>query len=155
MTDPTRPPLNRQKRRLLISEAGRLAAKLATSCFDYTPDGRIVRVADSKAVRVLERAFATMLRKGGEPVVIEITPESASAFPRQKGRPAAPFDAKPWLAVGIDSEGRGTYSLRHLKIIGVDRSEAEAFAQVAMLGELERETGRPGFPMGAPMGGVC
>lgn len=156
MADPAPPVFNRLKRRLLKSEAARLAARLARSCVDYTSDGQVVRVSDYKAVRVLERAFATMLREGGEPAVIEITQEAAGAFPCGRGYAAtAPLDAKAWLAVGLDREGRGTYSLRHLKIIGADRAEAEALAQIAMLGELEHETTRPGFPMGQPMGRAC
>jgi hypothetical protein len=155
MADPAPFAFNRLRRRLLKSEAARLAAQLARSCFDYTPDGQIVRVADRKAVLVLERAFATMLRKGGEPVAIEITREAAEAFPRRRPAPDETLGARSWLAVGVDREGRGTYSLRHLKIIGADRSKAKALAETAMLGELEREMARLGFPMGPAMGGVC
>ena len=154
MTDAGRRPLTRPQLRLLRRKADQIAAEMAASCLSYSPQGYLARVADSPAVRALATAFATMLRNGGEPAVIEITQEAADAF-RRGSAPRATLDVKHWLAVGLDREGRGTYSLRHLEIVCADRAEAAAFAQIVMLGELARETGQPGYPMGAPMGGVC
>jgi hypothetical protein len=114
-----------------------------------------VRVEDYRAVRVLEIAFAAMLRKGGEPVVIEITRDAASAFPRHLAALNDSVGAKHWLAVGLDHEGRGTYSLRHMKIVAVAGSKEALLAEHVMLNELQRETGRQGFPIGPTRGGVC
>ena len=144
--------MNRRERRILVAEADRLAIRLASSCVDYTTDGAVVRVEDWRAVKVLQTAFASVLRNGCEPVVIRITQEVANAFPRQRASADVPADATPWLAVGIDGEGRGTYSLRRLRVALVGQHEAKALAEMAMLGELRRETERIGIPMGAAMG---
>lgn len=145
-------PTNRRDRRILASEGQRLARTVAGQCFDYSPGGGLVRVTDFRAVRVLEVAFAAMFRKGGGPVVIEITKEAASSFPRESAGFETPPGTKIWLAVGVDQEGRCTYSLRHLEVSGLAPSDAKAFAEAVMLDQLDQETARAGFPIGEPVG---
>ena len=51
------------------------------------------------------------LQNGGEPQVMRLTIAEADAFPR---RGSDLKGAHPYLAVGLDLDGRGTYSLRHI-----------------------------------------
>lgn len=145
--------MNRQLRRMMQARAEELARDLARTCFDYTADGRLVPVRDARAVKVLEAAFASMLRQGGEPAVLQITDEAARAFPR-KYDPASGVAhmIKPWLAVGLDQAGQATYALRHLLITGMTPAEERDLAEIAMLGELAQELNVPGFPAGQSAG---
>ena len=94
-----------------------------------------------------------MLRGGGEPLVVEITEEAALAFPCGKGTdPSAGHRLRPWLAVGLDVTGRGTYSLRWLAAVGLDRAEERDWAEVTMLAQLAAQMQIPGFPSRAHAG---
>jgi hypothetical protein len=141
--------MNREIKRKVKAEASKIGAQMAATCVDYLPTGAAVRVQDHRAVAVLERAFTAMLRGGCVPLTLQITPYVARAFPRASDAPGV---AKPWLAVGIDGAGRGTYCLRWLGIAARNEAEERALAELAMLAELSRETGRQGFPMGQAMG---
>jgi hypothetical protein len=141
--------MNRDLKRKVKADASKIAAQMARTCLDYTGNGVVVRVQDHRAVTVLERAFGAMLRGGCVPLAMQITPDVARAFPRASDAPGV---AKPWLAVGIDGQGRGTYALRWLGIAARNEAEERALAELAMLAELSRETGRQGFPMGQAMG---
>ena len=143
--------MNRQTRRMMQVEAVNLGRKLAASCLDYSPDGGLVRVVDIRAVRVLERAFTLLLWRGCKPLVVQIAAADAAAFPRRDGVPQV-AEATPWLAVGMDGQGRANYALRWLWIDGKALADEQGIAELAMLAELSRETARHGFPMDQAMG---
>ena len=132
-------------------EAETLGRKLAASCLDYSPDGGLVRVVDIRAVKVLQRFITQMLRGGGQPLVVALTAFEAAGFPRRAVQPDM-TGGTPWLAVGLDGQGRATYSLRWMRFVGASRSEVQGLAELAMLAQLAIETGRDGFPMGDAMG---
>lgn len=140
--------MNRNMRRKLAANAEALSALMAASCLGYSRAGALGPIKDAGAGKVLESAFAAMLRQGGDPFVIQIGNEVANGFPFQS-RPDGIFAglAKAWLAVGIDREGRGTYAMRRLVITGVSEADERDMAEVAMLGELARELNVPGFPV--------
>jgi len=142
--------MNRKLKRTIKANAAKIGAQMARTCLDYTPSGAVVRVLDLRAVTVLERAFTAMLLGGCEPLTMQIAPEVAAAFPRSSTAPNA--TARPWLAVGIDMQGRGTYALRWMHIVAPNGADQRAFAELAMLAELSCETGRVGFPMAQAMG---
>ncbi len=145
--------MNRQLRRLMQARADELARDMARTCLDYTADGKLVPVRNMLAVKVLETAFASMLRQGGEPVVIMIADEEANAFPGQRETATEVAHlVKPWLAVGLDRAGRATYSLRRLLITGTPEAEERDLAEVTILSELARELNVPGFPADRSMG---
>lgn len=145
--------MNRSARRKLAANAEALSVLMAASCLGYSKAGALGRIKDAGATKALEGAFASMLRQGGEPVVIQIGNEVANAFPFQSV-PDVIFAslAKAWLAVGIDRAGRGTYAMRRLVIAGSTEAEERDIAEVAMLGELARELNVPGFPVGTTAG---
>ena len=139
--------MNRNARRKFAANAETLSVLMAASCLGYSKAGSMGRIKDAGAIKTLERAFALMLRQGGEPVVIQISNEVANAFPFQSvPRAMLAFSPQAWLAVGIDREGRGTYAMRRLVIAGATEAQERDIAEVAMLGELARELNIPGFP---------
>ena len=78
--------MNRHLRRKMRTHAAPVARLFAADCYDYTPQGQLVRVTNPHAVKLLERAFAYMLKNGGEPHVICLTHKDACAFPRGRLR---------------------------------------------------------------------
>ena len=135
---------------MMQAEAETLAQALAATCMDYDQTGNLIRVRDARAMGVLRQAFAAMLRAGGQPVVIPITAEAASGFPRGDRVPDAMAGVvQSWLAVGINASENATYSMRRLGVAGCSAEEARDLAEVKMLEALARETNRAGFPAGA------
>ena len=140
--------MNRSIHRLMRANAETLAGAMAKTSMDYDREGRLIRVRDARALDVLRRAFAAMLRQGGEPVVMPITFEAASGFPRSETVPDHMAGCtRPWLAVGMDRRGAATYAMRYIGIVGVSGEEARDLAEVKMLAELARETNLSGFPV--------
>ncbi len=136
---------NRDARRRMAAEAKALAPRLAGTALDYDERGRLVPVSDARAQAVLCRAFERMLRAGGEPQLLQLTEDAASAFPRGGGAPDA--KASAWLAVGLDRAGMATYALRWLDVSGCNPFERRAVAEMALFAELAVECGQAGFPV--------
>lgn len=99
---------NRSARRAMRAAATDVAARAAAACYDYTASGALVRVSDPRAVAVLRRAFAMMLRSG-EPVTLQISEAEAASFPRWSGADAGMVHV---MAAWIDVDGRCAYHIR-------------------------------------------
>lgn len=138
-------PFNRRYRKAMAAKAKVLAVKLAATAIDYDRAGRLVRITEAQAQAVLRRAYGRMLQAGGKPQLMQLTHETAAAFPRG-GR--APDDrASAWLAVGVDRAGMATYVLRWLDVSGLDPVARRAAAGAALFSELAAECGIAGFPV--------
>ena len=144
--------MNRNQRRTLRANAPAIAALMAETVYDYTPAGAMVRVTHPAAVAALTRAFQHMIASGGEPHTMRIPSATAEAFPRRSPTPAG---ATSYLAVGLDPDGRGTYSVRAIATPGAPPSLAEALNRKAALHHLSEHTQRRGFPMGKTQGQPC
>lgn len=138
--------MNRAQRRKMRKAADGIAAGFASACFDYTPEGRLVRVTHPRAVALLERAFAHMLRTGATSHVVKLTQQDGETFPRGTQH-ALPYPAPYWLAVGLDAEGRGTYAMEQIDIRGADAVTERRLAEAQVLERLARHTCYAGFPV--------
>jgi hypothetical protein len=136
--------MNRDQRRAMKARADRLGPLFARTCFTHRHDGEIELLTATSAVSVLARAFTGMLRNGFAPQVLRLTEEQAKAFPTN--REPIPPDAQPWLAVGLDVNGLGTYVLRYLKPAGQDPASHRRCAEAVMLMELIELTTQGGLP---------
>lgn len=139
--------MNRTARRALRARAKDAAAQAAAACFDYTPDGNLIRVSDPRAVAVLRRAFEAMLRTA-RPVTMQISDAEAAAFPRWTNRDAGMIHV---LAAWIDPDGRCTYALRSAASFNALTGEprplsAAAATEQDALRSLAEITGYAGFP---------
>ena len=141
--------MTRHERRRMKAAAAKTAALFARVCTDYGPDGKLTPVDHPKAVAALQRAFHRLLQNGGEPQVMRLTQAEADAFPRKgpdlKG-------AQPYLAVGLDPDGRGTYSLRHICTPGASDDLAEVCNRNAALHHLGPHIRTRGFSAGSTTG---
>lgn len=140
--------MNRTERRAMRAKAKELAAKAAAQTYDYSADGRLIRVSEARAVGVLRRAFETMLRTG-EPVTMEISEAEARAFPRWEDSSAGMAHV---LAAWIDASGCCSYAVRSVaardiatgklhRMVSVDLAEAAACKRLAEI------TQYGGFPI--------
>ncbi|MCF7700923.1 hypothetical protein [Loktanella sp. M215] len=143
--------MTRQERRKVKATAAKTAALFARVCTDYGPDGQLTPVDHPKAVAALQRAFHRLLQNGGEPQVMRLTLAEAEAFPR-KG--ADLKGAHPYLAVGLDPDVRGTYSLRHIYTPGAPADMAEMCNRNASLHHLRPHIRTRGFSAGPTTGGA-
>ena len=137
--------MNRKVRRLMKANAPSIAAEMAGQAFDYTPAGKLVKVSHPAAVAALTRAFQHMLLNGGEPHTIRISSATAEAFPR--GVPT-PEGATSYIAVGMDPDGRGTYSIRAAVTPHAPPEIAEMLNREAVLHHLQPHLQTRGFPIG-------
>lgn len=139
---------NRQGRRAKKAQAKATAEKAASRTYDFTRDGKLVRVTDPRAIRVLRRAFEMMLRRM-QPLTLEISEGEASKFPRWHPTHAGMTHV---LAVYLDREGRCSYALRSCTARDVATGEvhllasAEAATQAAKAG-LAAICAQRGFPI--------
>lgn len=140
--------LSRNVRRLMRTHAEAVARDLARTCLDFNAAGKLEPVRDARAVAALERAFLAMARNGGEPAVIAISEDAASAFPRQQPSNGGAL-VKPWLAVGLDQAGLATYAMRRIFALGLSEAEERDLAEVTMLAELGLALNVAGFPVQA------
>ena len=144
---------NRQARRTNKAQAKATAEKAASRTYDFTPDGKLVRVTDPRAIGVLRRAFEMMLRRV-QPLTLEISEGEASAFPRWHPTHAGMTHV---LAVYLDREGRCSYALRSCTARDVATGEvhplasAEAATQAARAG-LAAICAQRGFPIATTEG---
>jgi hypothetical protein len=136
--------MNRQQRRNVKANAPAIAEEMARLAYDYTPEGELVRVADPVAQAALKRAFLHMLKNGCEPHTTRISDVTAAAFPRAKQPPAG---VSTYLAVGLDPDGRGTYSIRSITTPGAPAHIAEVLNREYALRHLQEHTARRGFPI--------
>jgi hypothetical protein len=138
---------NRTERRKMRACAKTFAPLLARTCLDVnTRTGRKLLVADPRAVAVLERAFNRLMTEAGQIQIIALSEETARTFPAyDPGR--IPPGAKPWLAVGLDVDGRGTFTLRHvLAPFATDTTTERRAAEMALKSELAPQLARSGWP---------
>lgn len=130
--------MNRHDRRAArLAEVDAQAALLARSCIDYGPgSNRPARdVVNLLAVRVLERGFAHLLRRGCDRHVLQVTVAEAAALPHVK-RPHWP--GWGWyLAVGIHCKSRAADVLRPARVEGAAPSQARRMIEAALYAELE------------------
>lgn len=139
--------MNRSQRRAMARNADATAATLAACCLDYR--GSMMRRVDRPvAVAALTRAFALMLKAGGQPVSIRLTEAEAEAIARP-GSPNIP-GAVAWLAVGLDTIGMATYVMQD--VFCLDREKASAAARRSAMAQLVEACQVPGFPMPEVMG---
>lgn len=136
----------RTERRKMRACAKTVAPLLARSCLDSDPrTGRKTAVDHPRAVAVLERAFNRLMTEAGEIQIIALTEETAGTFPAyDPGR--IPPGAKPWLAVGLDLDGRGTFTVRHvLAPFAPDATTERRAAELALKAELAPHLARSGW----------
>lgn len=144
--------MNRKQRRSIKANAAGIAAKMAGAAYDYTTAGALVRVTHPVAIAALVRAFQHMLANGCEAHTTRISSATANAFPR--GNPT-PQGALSYLAVSLDPDGRGTYSIRAIATLGAPAYLAELLNRKAALHHLSAHTGTRGFPLGKAKGHPC
>ncbi len=80
---------------------------------------------------------------------MRLTLAEADAFPRKETDLKG---AHPYLAVGLDPDGRGTYSLRHIYTPGTPADVAEMCNRNAALHHLGPHIKTRGFPAGSMAG---
>lgn len=141
--------MTRHERRRMKARAAKTAALFTRVCTDYAPDGQLTTVDHPKTIAALQRAFHRLLQNGGEPQVMRLTRAEADAFPR---RGADLKGADPYLAVGLDLDGRGTYSLRHIYTPGAPADVAEMCNRNAALHHLGPHIRARGFSAGSTPG---
>jgi hypothetical protein len=118
--------MNRAHRRAIRGSAKATAAVLAGRCYD----------------------FALLLRNGGRPVAVPVSETEARGFPRWAAMTLP--DGVTWLAVGMDGDGRASYSL-HTASSPI-RALAHDAARVLALSKLAAICATRGFPMGPARG---
>lgn len=124
--------------------AGKQAEMLAKCCYDIR-EGKLVRVSSPIAIKVLERAFAMLIRAKGQPVTITVTKDEAGGFPRYSDEI---LPKGVWcLATGLDGEGKACYALQAAQ--HEDHELAQAAARALALSKLAVTCSTPGFPIGA------
>jgi len=143
--------MNRQQRRAVKAVAEGAAEELSRLAYDYTPQGQLVRVTHPKAVAALKRAFLLMIDNGCKPQVTRIAPDTAEAFPRAT-RP--PEGVSCYLAVGLDPDARGTYSLRNITTPDAPPEVEEQLNRRAALAHLQPLIARRGFPQATGSGAM-
>ena len=83
-----------------------------------------------------------MIEAGCRPVAIPITEQEADGFPRHAASRHA--GSVTWLAVGVDTEGRGAYALQSaaskVRAAAHDAAKEKALANLALI------CAAPGFP---------
>lgn len=126
--------LPRSVRRIATKNAAALADEYSRCCYATIATGARVQVTDPIAVKALHRAFLIMLKGKCEPHAVRITQDTARAFP---GMQIKLPDATPYLAVGLDASGRGTYALRHITTpLAPDKMTVELCNRRAALDQL-------------------
>lgn len=136
--------MNRKQRR----QRQATATLLAGTCYDYTPEGRVIRVSHPEAIKALKRAFQMLIENDCEPQVVKLPYRVAVTFPGKVERP----DLATYLAVGIDVDGRGTYSLRKIVTPGAAGTVAEMCNRAVALSCLAPKLKERGFPIKATAG---
>lgn len=148
------------------NEAGRFTAKcsksdrkrnrqvaraLAATAAYRGADGALSYITDRAALRALEIGFTMMLDAGARPVVIALTgPEGAALAPC----PARPPGARPWLATGLDRDGRAAYAtVWTIRPPGMTAATEADLAEIEALRRLALICNVRGWPMAA--GGVA
>lgn len=139
--------MNRTERRALRAKTREMAERAAAATFDYDDAGQLIRVTDPRAVAVLRRAFAAMIRQG-QPVTLQISEAEARAFPRWSETSAGMVHA---LAVWIDGGGHCAYSLRSVAAVDMltgepHRLAAADLAETAARKRLAEIIAYNGFP---------
>lgn len=136
---------NRASRRQLKRLAPSVAKLWAESCLPCSPNGAMDAIRHPTAIRILERAFRHLLKNGLEPHTVKLTPSQMEAFPGVQPRIADLNKATPYLAVGVDVGGRGTYSIRWISTPGVEPLVAEQMNRLAAVQCLEPHLQTSGF----------
>lgn len=139
--------MNRTDRRAMRAKARETASKAASQTYDYSNDGRLIRVTDLRAVAVLRRAFEAIIRTG-QPVTMEISEAEARAFPRWEDSSAGMAHV---LAAWIDRGGCCSYSVRSVAAVDLLTGELHRLASVdlaeaAACKRLAEITAYDGFP---------
>lgn len=140
--------MNRKQRRQRQATAKAAAALLAGACYDYTLEGRVIRVSHPEAIKALKRAFQMLIENDCEPQVVKLPYRVAVTFPGKVERP----DLSTYLAVGVDVDGRGTYSLRQIVTPGATGAAAEMCNRAVALSCLAPKLKERGFPIKATAG---
>ncbi len=138
--------MNRHQRRQAMKNADKLASKMAASCADYTATGHLTRVTHPRAVKLLTRAFAELLRAGEPTQVIKLTQADAQCFSRAS-QAAAPDDCPSWLGVCLDVDGRGVYHINTFALLDAEPLAERRAAEHLVNLRLAHEAQKPGFPM--------
>jgi hypothetical protein len=118
------------------AQADQIAAICARACIDIGKVGQGPHrpVDHPLAIRAIERAFAHLLRQGGEPHVMRLSAEEAAALaPWDPPRPAG---WSHFIAVGIDRVGRASYVSRPVRVEGASAIEARRLIEARLLAEL-------------------
>jgi len=97
----------------------------------FVSHGELIR--HPLAVAALERGCHRMLLTG-EPAVMKLSDREGRAFPGNAPPPALPF--APWLAVGLDYAGLGTY---HIQWIAGDPIFCRQTIEIHMIEALNDE----------------
>lgn len=124
-------------------QAKAVARLLAAATYDRDESGTVVLVTNLKAVGLLERVFAQLLMRRGEPFAVQISASEAAAFPSH-----VPVEGGSYaIAVGFDAETRATFSTAGAAAVCGDQpiEAAELARHVAMIG-LSRGLQRAGIP---------
>ncbi|WP_374300956.1 hypothetical protein [Paracoccus sp. (in: a-proteobacteria)] len=132
-----------ENQRLSRKQAKATARVIAAATYDTDSDGKLVRVADQKAVGLLERAFTQLFLRRGKPFSMQISASEAAAFPSHVPVAGGSYA----LAVGFDVETRATFSMAGAAAVCGDRpvEAADIARHIAMAG-LARGMQSAGIP---------
>jgi hypothetical protein len=134
--------LTRTKRRQMRRNADRIAAVLAAGALES--DGGMRAVTDPTARRVLREGYAEMIRNGCKPITNRITHKQAASLP---GCRPTPPGAQWWIALGLDCDGRGTWTARWAYAPGLPPDDVRDLIEVKLLADLARAANVSGLPV--------
>jgi hypothetical protein len=112
--------------------------------------GGVARLEHPTARRIVREELFRMMRDAGRPRLRRLDQDEAQCFPFMR-EPVA--GAVPWLAVGLDVDGRATVLTRWLPAASAGDGEAACAMRLALLAALDAERGRSGLPMPREMEG--
>ena len=142
--------LNRAARRKMRSRAHDLADRyLASGILVVGLCGGVRRLENPEARRIVRAELVKVLRNGGIPRLRRLSLDQDRLFPFMS---SAHPDADPWLAVGIDLDGRATIVTRWLPQLARSNCKVGQACRLQLLGELTTELHRPGIDIPTPMG---
>lgn len=82
------------------------AAMLARHAYGRDPAGKLVRIKDARAQKVLARAFWQLIQQDRKPFAMQLSDSEAATFPSHTAVPGATYA----LAVGLDLNQAATFS---------------------------------------------
>ncbi|MEO1911762.1 MAG: hypothetical protein ABGX10_15225 [Paracoccus sp. (in: a-proteobacteria)] len=145
MKDNPQDPGLQGNRRPTRKVAKTAATMLARHAYGRDSAGKLIRVKDPKAQKVLARAFWQLIMHDRKPFAMQITASEAAAFPSHTLVESGTYA----LAVGIDLQDRATFSTAGAAAVTDDEPvDATTIAETLALMGLQRGLQVPGIPQG-------